>query len=790
MFIINNQVIEEILSYFGRTGPQKRPRIRKFHAELFLTKFFNKERVITMNEINRPAEYIERVVKYSKGYIEYINEEAGEIRMTDMFIFRIEGWLKQYTEIEQLDESDEKLLEQGIIITENGITFDGKLTYSRFYKVISDEGESMNNPDEWLFNAENISLFDQIDFSKKNTPIFGSRLFLLKFYVLRKIDEVAFVTSRFVHCPACGANYVIQSSKIDFQQSYKCEKFIGDKQCKTVLKKFPARKMIPTYIYEIGVEVKGKEGTEFKEFFLESFNELSPGFFTGMCFGRTEQKTNSFYFTCLTAKGEKSKHPFEMERVEGRHNFFNLVESVVSHIEKVGFVIDRDKAQLPVIIETLKKLTVTVNKEINMDHSLYFGAPGIGKTYALTLLHHLFYSNSGFISGPRFTLAGLTGGQKEIYYQDMAKKKNVPGLFSNQAFVFDEINNAQFLSDDKAINLFKSVALASSGTSSTVGGKEFPRVSLISATANYDINHLRHYENKIRKIYDGENKIPEKIQEQSLFMNNFEPPQTDIPAEFDFYAPLRKFGVETPKALKVAVLKVRDEGENYMTGFPKPLMERFYYSVLVHPKYDKAFLKQKKINVEGYLVSRKSQYTNRELISQLFLPDLDNKLKEEFQEAEEKFKASDVEKYWSQQVTEFLTLMANKYVEFFSMFHRINQVHVFALYSLSIINNETQLSFETKRIFERIISLQHTPIAIEDFHKPNFENYEYIGETKKSIVEIIKLHSNVDLREYLDFSRAIVRKHLAELETSHRILKVGEFSYEIDLSKQFEGVEE
>ena len=41
--------------------------------------------------------------------------------------------------------------------------------------------------------------------------------------------------------------------------------------------------MIPTYIYEIGVEVQGKDNTEFKEYFLESFVELTPGYYTGMC---------------------------------------------------------------------------------------------------------------------------------------------------------------------------------------------------------------------------------------------------------------------------------------------------------------------------------------------------------------------------------------------------------------------------------------------------------------------------------------------------------------------------
>ena len=49
----------------------------------------------------------------------------------------------------------------------------------------------MNDPQAWKFNDKNISSLDAINFSDKDSPAFGSRLFLLKFYVLRKIDEVA-----------------------------------------------------------------------------------------------------------------------------------------------------------------------------------------------------------------------------------------------------------------------------------------------------------------------------------------------------------------------------------------------------------------------------------------------------------------------------------------------------------------------------------------------------------------------------------------------------------------------
>ena len=786
-FSTNSQIIEEIMNHFGRTGTKKRPRIRKFHAELLLSKFLRQERVLSMKEINRPMEYMLRIVKYSKGFLSFINEEAGEIELTSNFFLAMEGWHKQYQEIEELDHSDSNLLEQGILLTDDGLTFDGKLTYSRFYKVISDEGESMNDPNDWKFNDQNIKSYAQVDFSDKNSPIFGSRLFLLKFYVLRKIDEVAFVTSRFVHCPACGANYVTPASKIDFLQTYKCEKIVGDKPCKTTLKKFPARKMIPTYIYEIGVEIKGKDSTEFKEYFLESFVELHPGFYTGMCFGRTEQKSNSFYFACLTAKEEKAKNPFILLNSGTQHKFFDVVDSVVKHIKKVGFVIDEEKARLPVIIETIKKITLLINKEINLDHSLYFGAPGIGKTYALTLLHHLFYSNSGYISGPRFTLAGLTGGQKEIYYQDVSKKKNVPGLFSNQAFLFDEINNAQFLGDDKAINLFKSVALASSGTSSTVGGKEFPRTALVAATANYDTNYLKHYENKIRKLYQGEAKDIEPVQQSTFLTQTLE--KEEIPDGFDFYAQLKHYDVNVSKTLKTAVLKVRDDTNNYLTNFPKPLMERFYWSILVHPKYDKLYLKQKKIEVEDYLKSRKSQYSNRELIAQLYAPDFDYRIKDLVGRTQVAFDTPSIERKWSKQAQDFLALLSTKYLEFFSMFHRLNQVHVFVLYSLSLINNETELSFATKQIFEKVISLLHKPILIEDFHKPDFENFKCIGNTRTSILEIIRRHQHEDLKQYMDFSKESVKKYLVDLENNQKIKKESDYVYTINTKKKFEVLE-
>jgi len=780
------EIIEEIISHFGRTGDKKRPRIRKFHAEILYHKFLNKEKILSRNELNRPQDYILRMVKYSNGWLEFANEEEGEMFITEKFFGDVVKWFSKYCSTEILDEDDSVLAEKGIVLKDGDIYFTQELTYSKFHKLVSDETEAMNNPRNWKFSNENLETQDFLDFNQKDSHVFASKLFILKMYILRKIDEVAFVTSRFVRCPKCGANYTVASEKIDFQSTYKCENLVGDKECGTTLKKFPARKMIPTFIYEVAVEIKSGDNIEFKEFSLESFKELHPGFWSVTVFGRTEAKTNSFYFTGLTAKEERGVLQFKILNNNNQHKLLDVIDSVINHVQNVGFIIDPQKARLPVIIETIKKINLIINKEINLDHSLYFGAPGIGKTYSLTLFTHMFYSNSGMISGPRFSLAGLTGGQKEVYYQDTVKKKNVPGLFSMSAFIFDEINNLNFIKDSAAVNLFKSVALAPSGTSTTVGGKEFPRTSLIAGTANYDVDYLKHYENKIKRLYRKSIEKKDTI-EQSTFLELDDKSDELLMDSVDFYCPLKDYKIDTPLALKTAILKVRDEPINYLTNFEKPLMERFYWTVLVHPKYDKTFLKQKKINVEDMLKSRKSIYSARELISQLYTPNFDTVILDLVESTKQQFEDPSIEYTWSKEVQDFLSLMANKYLEFFSMFSRIPQVHVFTLYSLSLINRETHLSHSTKRIFEKLISLLHTPISIDDFHHPDFDNFVYIGETKGEFLEILKRYPQEDIRRFIDYdNRETVRKMIDELLKAERINKIDDYHYEININKTFE----
>jgi len=791
---MNREIVEEILDHFGRTGSKNRPRIRKFHAELLYAKFARDERVLKGEELRRGKDYIDRFVKYSKGFVKYINEEALEMQITPVFFNQMNRWFTQYSSVEELDTNDDNLQEQGIYLGEDHIRFDGKLSYSRFYKIISDEGESLNDQRNWLFSDKDIPSYDFIDFSEKSNPVFNSKLILLKFYVLRKIDEVAFVTSRYVHCPVCGANYAIPATMIDFVATYRCENMVGDKPCNTTLKKFPARKMIPTYIYEAAFEIHSSEGVEYKEFFLESFQELNPGYHTGMIFGRTEAKSNTFYFTCLKAHKEKSKVDFILRTYEEhgtKHGIFNLIDSIIDYIKSVGFIIDKDKARLTFTIELIKKLNVLFNREINLDHSLYYGAPGIGKTVALTLLHNVFYSNSGFISGPRFSIPGLTGGQKEVHYQDMAKKKNVPGLFSLPSFIFDEINNDQFLQDDKAVNLLKSAALSASGTSSTVGGKEFQRIALMAGTANYDTDHLKHYENKIKKMFLREAKeAPVEKRQENFFDDEIEDPENKIPEGFDYYMPLDSYSPSIPKLLKIAVIRTREEGKNYLTAFSKPLMERFYWSVLVHPKFDRSYIRHKEVDVMAHLKSREDIYSQREKITQLYIADFDSMIKEQYNVTINAFKNPDIEAKWGKQVSEFLKEMSIKYHNFFSMFKRIEQVHVFTLFTLSILNKETELSWETKRVYEKLISLLHTPIDVKDFHTPDYENFIYIHESRAELLEWITAHPGEDIREYVDYdNHSIPRINLVALENSHKITKLSTYKYKMNETPDFGGTQ-
>jgi hypothetical protein len=149
-YCINQQIIEEIINHFGRTGSNQRPRLRKFHAEIFLSKFLNNERVLSANELSRPIEYIKRIVKYSKWYLSFINEEAGEVHIEDNFFLRMEGWHKQYQEFEELDHSDANLIEQGIII-------DGVSQNATAYNTFYDLGNGFNGS---AFPASSIIVID------------------------------------------------------------------------------------------------------------------------------------------------------------------------------------------------------------------------------------------------------------------------------------------------------------------------------------------------------------------------------------------------------------------------------------------------------------------------------------------------------------------------------------------------------------------------------------------------------------------------------------------------------
>jgi len=773
--------VELLIDHFGRTGGGKRPRIRKFHAEILYMKYANQERVLKASELDRPKDYVDRMIKFGHGFLEYINEEAGEILITDLFYTSMTKWFKQYNQCEELASDEATLKEQGIEISDEDLIFDKNLNYSKFYKVISDEAEGLNDPKIWKFDEESLPIYDSIDFGDKDSEIFSSKLIGMKFYVLRKIDEVAFVTSRYVHCPNCNSNYAVSASKIDFLATYKCENMLGDKMCGTTLKKFPARKMIPTYIYEGAFWLKGAEGVELKEYFIESFFELSPGFHTGYVFGRTENKTNSFYFTCLKAYKEKTKGTFTLDLNHPVHPLVGVIDSFIKFAREVGFVLDEEKARLPMYIETLKRFNLIFNKEMNIAHSLYYGAPGIGKTYALSILHHAYYSNAGFISGPRFSLPGLTGGQREVFYQDTAKKKNVPGLFSSPAFIFDEINNDTFLSDDKAINLFKSVALAPSGTSSTIGGKEFPRVSLVAGTANYDMEYLKHYENKVNKEFLRNSKVKVDVNTQENILSQMAEAKLSIPEGYDYYCTVGKYDSTIPQELIVATMRIRDDEDHYMTKFPKALMERFYFAVLVHPKYDRSYLRQKTIDVLSHLKTRKSIYSQRELLTLLFIGDLDQKVMDAIGDAVRVFDNEDLEKAWSQDVEKYLTSMTIKYHNFFSMFHRIQNVHIYCLLTLTFLEGETKLTHKTKRFFERIISLLHTPIEMADFHNPDFDDFVYLGESKIELLKWIEANPDTDIRKQVDYeNRKSVRVNLAQLETSRKIKKSEEYKYTID----------
>ena len=118
------------------------------------------------------------------------------------------------------------------------------------------------------------------------------------------------------------------------------------------------------------------------------------------------------------------------------------------------------------------------------------------------------------------------------------------------------------------------------------------------------------------------------------------------------------------------------------------------------------------------------------------------------------------------------------------MFQRQEKIHVFALYTLSIINGESDLSEQTRHLYERLISLLHRPLEIEDFHEPDFEEYVYIGERRSDILEVIEKHPDQDIGQYVNLTRKTVKKCIAKLENDNNIIRSAPNKYSINYEKK------
>ena len=103
---MKNAIVEQISNLFGKTGNNTRPRLRQFHAELLYDKFKSNDKIITVHELNRPKEYIDRIIKYSGGYLKYINDD--EIEITEDFFNRCIAWEKKYPQVEESLKIDKK----------------------------------------------------------------------------------------------------------------------------------------------------------------------------------------------------------------------------------------------------------------------------------------------------------------------------------------------------------------------------------------------------------------------------------------------------------------------------------------------------------------------------------------------------------------------------------------------------------------------------------------------------------------------------------------------------------
>ena len=193
MLFIKNEITEEIVKCFGFTSGG-RPRIRKYQAELFYNKCKFQETTITVGEFERDVEFVKRLVKFSNGYLEWVDDENTIVEMQKSFLDFLQRIEIKHDEHQELEHKEEDLQNKGINFIDDKVRFDGQLNYSKFFNIVSDEEERLNDPKIWIYSEQDLEKYTKIDFTNKDSPLFNSLLCVLKVQVLRKIDDISFQT--------------------------------------------------------------------------------------------------------------------------------------------------------------------------------------------------------------------------------------------------------------------------------------------------------------------------------------------------------------------------------------------------------------------------------------------------------------------------------------------------------------------------------------------------------------------------------------------------------------------
>lgn len=498
------------------------------------------------------------------------------------------------------------------------------------------------------------------------------------------------------------------------------------------------------YVYDaIVTNDKGER----QEIQVQSYQELETAVHDLYGFFEIGSESKEFYIKAIASKklGGSTITLDDIQKQNGNHVFFKLVNLCYSHFRKHGFAADKGKSDLIVLNEVLKLIfRFTGYDSTNFAHSIYAGMRDVGKSYMTTLFEAVQNKTYTIITPGGATYAGIIGGANQVV---KLPNHTLPaatrhGAIAGPSLVFDEFMEAFETKGDKLKEIMaelKSCMDKPTVRLSKVGGGVVPRNAKVTLIGNYQATRIEKVRIEIKKLgyqvakkIRNDNEIAKlgEIENENLMGNSGQgsldnPKFEELCNTQDLFMEIDEYLGNTfeEKVFKRALIEIRQkyftDQTDISTGLSYSELKRFPFSIF-GTMSENLDATSKKLETDLDSLKR----NNILKLSDLYIPNL----RELFQSIvrNNKNKPNPI------LCRQFLDEIRNSYASTFEIrgADTFTQIAQKVLYSLMELNNEIEPSKETMIIVERWVYLQGNKVLQKEV-----ESYKRLNRKIKWIAD-------------------------------------------------------